>query len=340
MAVNGIAAVALDEISSQARMIFSILRAVAKRRFPRRYAAIAIAALAAVALAGCGNDAATGSGRLAVVATTTQAADLVRSVGGAHVEVTGLLRPNTDPHDYEVRPDDVKRLAGADLVVGSGGDVDHWLTDATAASGTSAPVVTLLDHVTQLRRGSEVDPHWWQDPRNAERAVAAIRDALVKADGAHAATYRTQASRYTERIARLDAAVARCIGRVPAARRKLVTTHDALGYYARRYGIDVIGTVIPSLSTRGQPSAGETAALVRTIRRAGVHAIFAESSVNPKVERAIAAEAGAKVGRPLWADTLGPSGSDGATYLGSVAANTRAIADGLGGGRTTCRLPG
>ena len=121
----------------------------------------------------------------------------------------------------------------------------------------------------------------------------------------------------------------RCIDTVPVAQRKLVTSHDALGYFARRYGIDVVGTVIPARTTAGQPSAGEVARLVATIRASGVKAIFAESAVNPKVERAIAGEAGAKVGRELWADSLGPDGSDGASYIGSIEANTRALVEGF-----------
>ena len=132
--------------------------------------------------------------------------------------------------------------------------------------------------------------------------------------------------------------MARCIGAVPRSQRKLVTTHDALGYYAARYGIDVVGTVIPSLSTEAQPSAGDTAELIKTIEDTGVKAIFAESSVNPKVEAAIARETGATVGGALWADALGPPGSDGATYLASIAANTRTLVDGFTGGRVTCRI--
>lgn len=294
-----------------------------------------LAALAAVtpfAVAGCGSTSSAG-GRVRVVATTTQTADLVRNVGGDLVSVRGLLAPNADPHEYEVRPHDVRALADADLVVRSGGEVDAWLDQAIDASGTDAPVVTLG------AGGATSDPHWWQDPRQAERAVGEIRDALVRADPPHTAAYRGAAARYTARIAALDAAIARCMDRVPAARRRLVTTHDALGWYARRYGIDVIGTVIPSRSTAGQPSAGEITTLVQTIRRAGVSAIFAETSVNPKVEEAIAAAAGAHVGRALWADTLGPPGSDGATYLSSIAANTRTLVDGFTDGRQTCRLP-
>jgi ABC-type Zn uptake system ZnuABC Zn-binding protein ZnuA len=308
----------------------------------RTLAALLLAA-GAVVLGGCGADEAGTSAahgaRLDVFATTTQAADFARNVGGSRIDVHQILAPNADPHDYEVRPDDVRALAGADVVIRSGGDVDAWLDDAIGASGTDAPVVTLIDHVPEIHDGAALDPHWWQDPRNAERAVAVIRDALAKADPSRAVAYRSAAAAYTRKLDRLDAAVARCYAKVPAAKRKLVTTHDALGYYARRYGIAVIGAVIPSLSTQAQASAGETAELVRTIRSAGVTAIFAESSVNPKVEQAIASEAGAHVGRALWADTLGPEGSDGATYLESIASNTRAIVDGFTDGATRCALP-
>jgi ABC-type Zn uptake system ZnuABC Zn-binding protein ZnuA len=281
---------------------------------------IALLLLAAVAVVTSRDEgaAAGDESRVTVVATTTQAADLVRNAGGGEVEVISLLAPNADPHDYEVRPRDLQALADADLVVRSGGDVDEWLQEAIEGAGSDAPVLTLIDHVRRLGD----DPHWWQDPRNAIAAVAAIERALGVRD-----------SGYIARLRELDRAVAACIAEIPPAQRKLVTTHDALGYYARRYGIDVVGAVIPSLSTRGQPSAGETAALARTIRDQGVRAIFAESSVDPKVERAIARDTGAVLGRPLWADTLGPPGSSGATYVDSIAANTRALVEGLSGGR-------
>ena len=293
--------------------------------------------LAVLAVAGCGGDddgSGGAGGRLVVVATTTQAADLVRNVGGDQVQVEQLLDPNTDPHDYEVRPGDVERLIDAGVVVRSGGEVDEWLGEAIDASGTDAPVVELIDAT-----GTE-DPHWWQDPRAARRAVGAIERALAEADPAGAETFRANAAAYLARLDRLDRAIAACWQRVPPEQRKLVTTHDALGAYASRYGLQVIGTVIPSRSTQGQPSAGETAELVQTIRDQDVQAIFAESSVDPRVESAIAREAGARVGKPLWADTLGPAGSDGATYLASLAANTRGMVDGLTGGAVRCRLPG
>ena len=295
--------------------------------------AIALLLAATVVVAGFGeDDGGASAGGLTVVATTTQAADLVRNVGGDDVDVIGLLPANADPHDYEVRPRDMQALAGADLVVRSGGEVDEWLGDAIEGAGAGAPVLTLIDHV----RTTGDDPHWWQDPRNAVPAVEAIGRALLRVDPG--GPYAAAAGRYEARLRKLDRAVAACIDSLPAARRRLVTTHDALGYYARRYGLAVVGAVIPSLSTSGQPSAGETAALVRTIREQGVKAIFAESSVEAKVEQAIARETGATVGQALWADTLGPPGSDGATYAGSIAANTRAIVAGLSGGATACRI--
>jgi ABC-type Zn uptake system ZnuABC Zn-binding protein ZnuA len=287
-------------------------------------------------LGACGSEAgqaASGGGGPEVVATTGQAGDLARAVGGDRIALRVLLAPNADPHEFEVRPDDVKALAGARLVIRSGGDLDDWLDGAIDSSGTDADVLTLARHVEMAGD----DPHWWQDPRNAIRAVAAIRDALSAADPAGASAYRSGAAAYTRRLERLDRSVAACIAKVPKAQRTLVTTHDSLGYFARRYGIRVVGAVIPSRSTIAQPSAGETARLVETIRREGVDAVFAESSVNPDVEQAIAREAGARIGRALWADTLGPPGSDGATYIESIASNTAALVEGFTGGAVTCR---
>jgi len=292
--------------------------------------ALLVLPLLAAALTGCGGSAGAKDGAPRVVATTTQAADLAGQVAGKRAEVTGLLKPNTDPHGYEPRAGDVKALVDADLVVRSGGEVDPWIEEAQRGAGSDASVVTL--------GGAEAsrEPHWWQDPRAAMAAVARLRDGLTRADGAGRAEYAANAERTLGALRRLDRAVARCIATIPPARRKLVTTHDALGAYARRYGLEVIATVIPSRSTRGQASAGETAALVRTIRREKVPAVFPESSVRADVERAIAEEAGARPAPPLWADSLGPAGSAGATYAGSIAANTHTIASALGGDLRRC----
>jgi ABC-type Zn uptake system ZnuABC Zn-binding protein ZnuA len=303
---------------------------------PRLAAAVAVLAT----LAGCGAGPGGGGKSLTVVATTTQAADVVRAVGGQRVEVRGILRPNSDPHEYEPRPSDARSLQGAKLVVRSGGELDGWLGGLLSSVGGHLPTLTLIDSVKPRRTGSGLDPHWWQDPTNGALATAAVRDALVRADPAGRATYRRNAASYMARLRALDRSIAACIAKLPPAGRKLVTSHDALGYYARRYGLRVIGALIPSLSTNAQPSARDVERLVSQIKRERVEAIFPESSLNPKLERAVSRETGARVGRALWADSLGPKSSSGATYVGSLEANTAALVSGLSGGRVRCRPRG
>jgi ABC-type Zn uptake system ZnuABC Zn-binding protein ZnuA len=283
--------------------------------------------------AACGGDSGSGSGRT-VVATTTQVADLVREVGGGRVSVDGMLRPGGDPHEYEPRPSDVAAVARADVVFRSGGEVDGWLGDVIDDAGGDAQVVSLIDSVDRM----DDDPHWWQDPRNAERAVETIRARLTRLDPGGRTVYRRNAARLERRLRTLDARIAACVDRVPAAKRRIVTTHDALGYFARRYGIEVVGAVIPSLSTQAQASAGDVQRLVDQIRREHVQAVFPESSVNPDIERAIAREAGASIGGKLYADSLGPKGSAGETYVGALSADAAALVDGMSGGRVSCRL--
>jgi zinc/manganese transport system substrate-binding protein len=300
---------------------------------------LACALALAAGLAACGSDDAPGTAGPRVVATTTQLADLTRNVAGDRASVTQILTPNADPHDYEPRPGDAKALAGARLVLQSGGDVDGWLSDLVQAAGSDATTVTLIDAVRTRKEGGDVDPHWWQDPRNAQIAVRTIRDALAKADPKGTATYDANAEAYLGRLAALDTAIAACMERIPATERKLVTNHDALGYFADRYGITVVGAVIPALSTAASASAGETRALVDEIRAQHVATIFPESSLNPKLEKAIARDAGATVGPALWADSLGPKGSTGATYLDSLRFDAEAMAEGFSGGAVRCDLP-
>jgi ABC-type Zn uptake system ZnuABC Zn-binding protein ZnuA len=299
----------------------------------RALAAVVAAALLAAGLAACGDDSSGGGGRT-VVATTTQVADLVREVGGGRVSVDGMLPPGGDPHDYEPKPSDVAAVAKADAVFRSGGEVDDWLDDVIQNAGGDAPVVSLIDSVR--RQGD--DPHWWQDPLNGVRAVEAIRAELAKVDPGGRAVYRRGAERVERELRRLDGRIAACVDEVPSAKRKIVTTHDALGYFAHRYGIEVVGAVIPSLSTQAQASAGDVHKLVDQIRREGVEAVFPESSVNPDIERAIAREAGARIGGRLYADSLGATGTPGDTYAGALAADASALVRGMSGGRVACRL--
>ncbi len=296
---------------------------------------------------GCGAQNVAPGGAVKVVATTTQLGDVVKQIGGDDVALTQILRPNTDPHDYEPRPADVQAAADAALVVENGDNLDAWMgkvidnaggDPAVLDAGTGRP-----DKLPGERTGAEAsryDPHWWHDPVNVEYAVDRIRDALVRADPGAKAAFDRRAAAYQRKLERLDAGIRRCITAVPGADRKLVTDHDAFGYFAKRYGIDVIGAVIPSQTTQAQPSAGDLARLAAVIRREHVKAVFPETSVNPKLARAIARETGATADHTLYGDTLGPDGSAGATYLEMEVANANAMVKGFTGGRRGCTIPG
>jgi ABC-type Zn uptake system ZnuABC Zn-binding protein ZnuA/ABC-type Mn2+/Zn2+ transport system permease subunit len=318
-------------------------RALVRSR--RRAPALALAALVAVGalLAGCGSSS-SGNGQLQVVATTTQIGDFVREVGGSAVAVDQILQPNTDPHEYEPRPSDVAGAAAAKLVFANGDELDSWVDQIVSDSGSDAEVVDLGAIVPERRPGessgaeaSRYDPHWWHDPRNAEAAVAAIERRLAAADPRHRREFKRNANAYLAKLRRLDTGIARCMNAVPLHRRKLVTDHDAFAYFADRYGIEVIGAIIPSQTTQAQPSAKDLSALARLIEREHVEAIFPESSLSPKVAEAIADQTGASADYSLYGDTLGPEGSSGATYLTMEAANANAMVRGFTGGRRGCR---
>jgi zinc/manganese transport system substrate-binding protein len=259
------------------------------------------------------------------------------------VNVHQLLQPNSDPHDYEPRPRDVLETSRAKLVFESGDGLDHWMGQVVEQSGGHPRVVDVGAGVPVRRPGEEggsVDPHWWHDPVNTAAAVRSIRDALVRADPAHRGEYVRRAEAYTLRLRRLTQGIRRCFAGVPGAQRKLVTDHDAFGYFAHRFGIRVVGAVIPSQTTQGQASAGDVASLVRVVRREGVRAVFPETSLSPRLAQAIGRETGARAGYELYGDTLGPRDSDGGTYLGMELANADAMVRGFTGGARGCRVAG
>jgi ABC-type Zn uptake system ZnuABC Zn-binding protein ZnuA/ABC-type Mn2+/Zn2+ transport system permease subunit len=332
---------ALAVLAGACFAVAALWKAVPRRR-------TAIAALAAIALlaAGCGSTGGGSGGKLEVVATTTQIGDWVRRVGGNQVDVHQILQPNTDPHDYEPRPADVQATAGARVVFENGDELDPWMAKVVSEAGGDPDVVILGEHVPIKRPGetsgaeaSRYDPHWWHDPRNAIAAANQIGEALAKADPAHATAYRRLTHSYTVELRILDQNIRVCMLHIPPAARKLVTDHDAFGYFATRYGLTVIGAVIPSQTTQAQPSARDTARLIDLIEREHVKAVFPESSLNPDLAETIARETGASSDYQLYGDTLGPKGSPAETYLGMEAANANAIAAGLTGGRVRCHLP-
>ena len=287
--------------------------------------------LAALAIAGCGSS--NGSGHK-VVASTTQLADITRAVAGPGVDVVGILHPNTDPHEYEPRPRDILDTADAKLVIVSGDGLDRWMSKVVDEAGGDPPVLDAGAGVPERLPGDSggVDPHWWHDPRNVEVAVGRIRDALLRARVGDARQIRANAGAYEAKVRALDRGIARCFGAVPAAERKLVTDHDAFGYFARRYGIRVIGAVIPAQSTQAQASAGD---LARSVEDDPARA---RPRGLPRELRQREGRAGARgpdrgVGGPhALRRHAGPRGFGGATYLGMEQANADAMMRGFTGG--------
>jgi zinc/manganese transport system substrate-binding protein len=324
--------------------VFTLV-AGARALAPRIRQRLLAAAVALLLLAGCGSSGS--GGGPSAVATTTQIGDWLQVLAGADTTVHQILQPNTDPHEYEPRPKDVLATAGAKLVFENGDGLDAWMAKVVSDAGGSPKDVVLGEMVPVRLPGersgpeaSRYDPHWWHDPRNAEAAVQAIGAALARKDPSHRVGYERRTAAYLTKLRALDRGIAACFAPVPRSERKLVTDHDAFGYFAHRYGIQVVGAVIPSQTTQAQPSAGEIARLIALIRREHVKAVFPESSLSPRLARTIASETGAVSSYTLYGDTLGPHGSPGATYLGMERANADAMVRGFTGGARGCTIPG
>jgi ABC-type Zn uptake system ZnuABC Zn-binding protein ZnuA len=306
----------------------------------RRLLIVLGAACLAAVLAGCGGSSgsggssgASGGKTLNVVATTTQVQDFTRVIGGDRIKVTGILKPNVDPHDFEPSPADVDAIARADILIKNGVGLEHWLDDTVNSAGFHGTTVDTSKGV-QLRKGDEQDPagdpHIWQNPQNAKIMVANIEHALAAADPADAGYFQANLEAYQAKLDSLDAEVARQIDSL--ANKQLVTNHDAFGYYIDRYHLDFVGSIIPSFDTSAELSARDVADIVAKIKATGVTAVFSESSLPPKTAETIASEAHVKVvagENALYGDTLGPAGSDGATYLQMIEHNTRTIVSNL-----------
>jgi ABC-type Zn uptake system ZnuABC Zn-binding protein ZnuA/ABC-type Mn2+/Zn2+ transport system permease subunit len=321
----------------------AIARVLARRR-PRAVPAAALAlVLGVLGLAGCGGEDSGGAGgdaQLSVVATTTQVADLAREVGGEAVQVDQILQPNSEVHDYEPRPDDVAAVAEADVVLTSGLGLDGWAEDLIEDSGSSAKVVELGRGLPVAHAAEEggTDPHWWHDPENVAAAATTTEKALIAAGPAVREPVAANAEAFRARTEEVDRAVRACIEQVRADRRRIVTDHDAFVYFTERYGIESVGAVIPSLSSQGQPSAGELAELEETIEREGVKAVFPESSLNPKLAERLAQDTGVTSDFRLYGDTLAARDEPAGTVLGALGANATAMVRGMSGGKETCDI--
>ena len=294
-----------------------------------------VAGAAGAAAAAVAADQPHTASKLRIVATTPVVTDWVRAVGGDDVAVRQLLKPLVDPHEYEPGTGDAAAVADSKLVVASGAGFDDWIVRLAKGSGGVRVVAlaptALLRPPALTRAGEQIDPHFWHDPALAAAAVATLRDALAQADPAHAAGFRSRAGAYISRLAGLDRQLRAAVAAVPAARRKIVTDHDAFGYLARRYGIRVVGAAIPSTSTAATANARDTARLIDTIRREHVTTLFSEASVDSKLIRQIARETGARVDDGLYGDTLGPAGSGADSYVAMMAHNVRLLVAGMRG---------
>ena len=270
--------------------------------------------------------------KLRVVATTVQVAALTKEVGGDRIALTGLIPAGADPHEFEPRASDLAAIEDAELILRHGIGLDGWL-DGTLKAGAKARVVTVTDGISLLKgdeSGKQVDdPHVWHDPEDDKIMVANIAAALDAADPASKAQYDANAAAYEQKLDDTKRQVQAIINEVRPDGRKLVTNHDAFGYFARAFGLRIVGAVIPSVSTEAEPSAQETAALLDTIKKENVKAIFAESSVNAKLATTLANDAGVKIVDDLYGDSLGKPGSGADTIDGMLLANAHKIADAL-----------
>ena len=271
---------------------------------------------------------------VSVVTTTTQITDFTMNVGGAHVKVYAVLKANIDPHDYEPTPADLDAIAKADLIVKNGVGLEKWFDDTIKSADPKGTIVDASRGV-KIRPGaggSETggDPHIWHNPQNAKIMVTNIAKALEAVDPQDTPSFEKNRTDYSTQLDRLDSETRAQLATL--SNKKLVTNHDAFGYYIDHYGLDFVGSVIPSFDTQTELSPQDVGDLVAKIKAQGVRAVFSESSLPAKTAAAIAKEAGVKViaGEDgLYGDTLGPPGSDGDTYLKMERHNTKEIVDNL-----------
>jgi zinc/manganese transport system substrate-binding protein len=290
--------------------------------------------LAAIVLGACG-FAASAQDKPKVVATFSILADLANNVGGDRVEVATLVGPDGDAHVYSPTPADGRRLADAKLVIANGFKFEGWMSRLIKSSGTKALVVEAAKGVEPIKaeeRGHDhghahVDPHAWQSVANVKRYVMNIRDGLIAADPAGKAVYEANAAAYLEKLDALDRDVKAAVEAIPRDRRRIITSHDAFGYFQKAYGVTFVAP--QGVSTEAEASAKDVAKIIRQIRREKIPAVFLENVSDPRLLERIAKESGARIGGRLYSDAL--SGADGpaGTYIDMMRHNIRALSAAL-----------
>lgn len=264
---------------------------------------------------------------LKVVATFSILADMVREVGGPAVEVSALVGPNADAHVYEPTPADVRRVARADVVVTNGLRFEGWIDRLIASSGYRGRVVVASAGIVPLQLGGGADPHAWQSLVNGQRYAQTLRDALMAAAPQCSAEIHAQAAGYLARMAALDQDTRSRIAALPESRRRVITSHDAFGYFAAAYGVRFIAP--RGWTTGSEPSAETVARIVRQARETQASALLVENISDPRLIERIAREAHLKVGGELYSDALSPPGTAADTYLRMFEHNVRTLLDAM-----------
>jgi zinc/manganese transport system substrate-binding protein len=293
---------------------------------------LVLAAFLALPAAACGGDGPSGD-RPLVVATHSLLGDLATNVFGDQAEVELVIPAGTDPHEFEPSAAQVAMLSEADLVLANGLEFEAGLTDALdAAAGDGVPVLELgpaLDP-RPLEDGDGEDPHWFTDPLRMARAAGLVATAAEDLDGLDPVVVADQAADHAAAIEAADAEIAADLDAVPADQRQLVTNHEVFGYFADRYGFEIVGTLIPSGTTLAEPSASELADLVAVIEETGVPAIFADTSSSADLAHVLAEETGEDIAVvELFSESLGEEGSGGETYVELIRTNADRIVGAL-----------
>jgi ABC-type Zn uptake system ZnuABC Zn-binding protein ZnuA len=280
---------------------------------------------------GCSGVPGIGSGKLAVVSTVTQVSALVRAVGGDRIDLTALATSKDDPHQYELKPDQTARLGNAKVVFKSGADLDRWIDPGADAARVKDRVVDLSEGLKLLRAtGGEAgdDPHWWYDVDNAKQAATAISQALTRVDSSGKDTYAANAADLRNRLDQADRKIHSSIDPVPPAKRLFVANHDAFNYFLARYGITLVGDIIPSTDSIQAVRPADITRLVQNIKLKKVCAIFTETTIDSKLAKQIADEARVKVyDGKLYGDAIDDPGKPGGTLEGALEQNGKLMGD-------------
>lgn len=265
---------------------------------------------------------------LSVLAAETFLADIAQNVAGERVAVESILPLDLDPHTYEPTPQDLVKITNSQLLIVNGAGFEFWMDELIENSGGEQLVIEASEGLAESSERPG-DPHFWLDPVSVITYVENIRDGLSTVDPAGELVYRRNAAAYIDELKMLDVWIMDYVKQLPKERRILVTNHESFGYYADRYGFEIIGTIIPSASTGSSPSAQQLVQLVDEIRRTNAPAIFLESGSNPQLAEQVARETDVKVIGDLYTHSISPPDGAAPSYLDMMMYNTRTIVEAL-----------